>query len=65
MLKIRIKQRAAVAERAVVQLTDIQASIASLNDEDLLDFADIFAEAPASPLKAMAAAELKMRNISL
>jgi hypothetical protein len=65
MLKIRIKQKAATAERAVAQLAEIQTSIALLNDEDLLDFADIFAEAPASPLKEMAAAALKMRNISL
>ena len=42
MLKSRIKRRAAVGERAVDRLADIEAAVAALKDEDLLDLADIF-----------------------
>ena len=52
-------------EQAVAQVADIHASIALLNDEDLLDLADIFVEAPPSTLKGIAAAEMRKRNIRL
>ena len=35
-------QRPALVERAVGRLADVQASISGLDDEDLLDLADIF-----------------------
>ncbi len=52
------------AARAAISLAAIQASVAALNDEDLLDLADIFANMPASPLKAMASAEVTNRNLA-
>jgi hypothetical protein len=65
MLKIRNRRRTARIEQAVAQVADIHASIALLNDEDLLDLADIFVEAPPSTLKGIAAAEMRKRNIRL
>jgi hypothetical protein len=60
MLKTRIKQRAARAER----LADIEASIAALVDEDLLDLADIFSGQPQTVLAELATAEMGKRNLS-
>jgi hypothetical protein len=65
MLKSRAKRQADESARAVVRLAEIQASISALNDEDLLDLADIFAEARDAPLGAMAAAEMMKRSLSL
>ena len=65
MLRIRTKRRAAAAERAVAQLAQIRASIAALGDEDLLDLADIFAQATDTPLRDIASAEMLRRNLSL
>lgn len=65
MLKTRIKRQAAEAERAVAQLADIRTSIVALDDEDLLDLADIFARGAPTQLRAMAAAEMSKRNLSL
>jgi hypothetical protein len=65
MLKSRIKRRAAVGERAVDRLADIEAAVAALKDDDLLDLADIFSGDTATPLKEMASTEMAKRNISL
>lgn len=65
MLKSRLKRQAATTERATAQLAAIRASIGALGDEDLLDLADIFAAAPATPLQTMAAAEMARRNLTL
>ena len=65
MLKSRAKRQAVESARAVVRLAEIQASISALNDEDLLDLADIFADAGDAPLAAMAAAEMMKRGLSL
>jgi hypothetical protein len=64
MLKTRIKQRAARAERTVVRLADIEASIAALVDEDLLDLADIFSGQPQTVLAELATAEMGKRNLT-
>jgi hypothetical protein len=64
MLKTRIKQRAARAERTVVRLADIEASIAALVDEDLLDLADIFAGQPQTVLAELATAEMGKRKLT-
>ncbi len=65
MLKSRIKRRMIEHDRAVLCLAEIEASITALNDEDLLDLADIFTRATRAPLTAMAAAEMTKRNLSL
>ncbi|KQS46004.1 MULTISPECIES: hypothetical protein [unclassified Sphingomonas] len=65
MLKLRIKRRAAVGGRAVDRLAEIEAAVAALKDEDLLDLADIFSGETVTTLKEMASAEMAKRNISL
>jgi hypothetical protein len=65
MLKTRIKRQAAEQERAVMRLAAIHASVIALADEDLLDLADIFAGATATPLAEMASAEMAKRNLRL
>jgi len=65
MLKSRIKRRAAVCGRAVDRLAEIEAAVAALKDEDLLDLADIFSGETVTTLKEMASAEMAKRNISL
>lgn len=70
MLKTRIKRRAPDAERAIARLAAIQASVATLGDEDLLDLADIFsanvsAGGAATPLQEMASAEMLRRDLRL
>jgi hypothetical protein len=65
MLKSRMKRQAMQAARAATSLAQIEASIAVLKDEDLLDLADIFAREVASPLKAMAFAEMTKRSLRL
>ncbi|WP_112383703.1 hypothetical protein ACLN6N_17870 (plasmid) [Sphingomonas carotinifaciens] len=65
MLKTRIKRQADQGERARKRLAQIEASIISLNDEDLLDLADIFKTQAGTPLVETAAAEMQRRNIRL
>jgi hypothetical protein len=65
MLKTRIKRRAAQAERAIARLAEVEASVAALVDEDLLDLADIFSGETRTPLGEMASAEMRKRNLSL
>ena len=65
MLKSRMKRHAAVGGRAVDRLAEIEAAVAALKDEDLLDLADIFSSETVTPLKDMASIEMAKRNISL
>jgi hypothetical protein len=65
MLRTRIKMRADQSERAKQRLSLIEASIAALSDDDLLDLADIFSGEPRTPLGELAFAEMATRNISL
>lgn len=65
MLRIREKRAAAQAARARDRLGAIEAGIAALDNDDLLDFADIFAGGEPTPLREIAAAEMKRRGISL
>jgi len=65
MLKMKIRRHAAETARAITQLAEIQASIAALNDEDLLDLADIFSGEIRTPLGNAASIELRRRNLSL
>ncbi len=65
MLKIKSRRSAAEGTRAITKLAEMQASIIALNDEDLLDLADIFSGKTPAFITDMAAAELKRRNLSL
>lgn len=47
------------------RLSLIEASVARLGDEDLLDLADIFQADPHTPLREVAFAEMARRNIKL
>jgi hypothetical protein len=47
------------------RLVAIEAAVAALGDEDLLDFADIFARGDPTPLRAMAEEQMRRRGISL
>ncbi|WP_353467452.1 hypothetical protein [Sphingomonas faeni] len=59
MLKIRNKRRAEQGAHATERLACVEASIVALQNEDLLDFADIFRSQIDTPLAKMAAAEMK------
>lgn len=65
MLKSRTKRRAAAGGRAVDRLAEIEAAVAALKDEDLLDLADIFSGETETPLQDMASVEMAKRKISL
>ncbi len=65
MLNLRIKRLAAKTERALNRLAAVEASVASLCDEDLLDLADIFTVGDPTPLREMAEAEMRKRDLSL
>ena len=65
MLKTRMRRLAAQNDDAAARLHKIALSITNLIDEDLLDLADIFKAAPASPLCEMARSEMAKRNIKL
>ncbi|MBB4155504.1 hypothetical protein GGQ80_003429 [Sphingomonas jinjuensis] len=65
MLNMRIKRLAADAGRALDRLAAVEASVAALGDEDLLNLADIFAASDPTPLRDMAEAEMRRRNLTL
>lgn len=65
MLKTRIKRNADHSDRALKRLAAIEASILALNNEDLLDLADIFSGEPRTPLGEIASAEMARRNLKL
>jgi hypothetical protein len=65
MLKIRNKRRAEHGVRAAERLAQIETSIVALQNEDLLDLADIFKSQSQSPLAEIASAELRKRDLSL
>lgn len=65
MLKSRGTWRANQDRRAKKHLAEIEATVAALSDNDLLDLADIFESAPHSILKEIAGREMARRGISL
>lgn len=65
MLKTRMRRVAKSGTAAVERLAQIEASLMSLDNEDLLDMADIFKTEPRTILEDMAFAEMARRNISL
>lgn len=65
MLKTRMKRVADRGDHAVQHLAEIEASIANLPNEDLLDLADIFKAEPRPSIGHMAFVEMARRNIRL
>ncbi len=65
MLKTRMKRIAARTEHELQRLAAIEAAVAALGDEDLLDFADIFAAGDQTPLRVMAEDQMRRRGLSL
>ena len=65
MLNRPTKWRADRGARALRDLVGIKASIDALSDDDLLDLADIFVDAPGSVLSQFAAEAMQRRGISL
>ena len=65
MLKTRTKRLAIENGRALDRLAAVEASVSALVDDDLLDFADIFAGGDPTPLRDMAMTEMRRRNLSL
>jgi hypothetical protein len=65
MLKLKSKRSAVHAAIAVAQVAGIRVSIKALNDEDLLDLADIFAGKSSTIITDIASAEMKRRNLNL
>jgi hypothetical protein len=65
MLKTRMRRLAAEQRRTTERLAAVEAAVTALGNEDLLDLADIFARGDPTPLREMAEAEMRRRNISL
>jgi hypothetical protein len=64
MQRDKPKWRADRGARALKTLSEIEASIMSLHDEDLLDLHDIFAGSPNSALETLALNEMQRRNLT-
>ncbi len=64
MQKDRTKWRANRGARAVKIMSDIQASIEVLGDEDLLDLHDIFTDQLHTPIGDFASAEMRKRELA-
>jgi len=65
MLSLKTKRLTSQNARAAQRLNVIEASISALDNEDLLDIADIFRERRDTPLAAYAFAEVERRKLSL
>ncbi|WP_294232820.1 hypothetical protein [uncultured Sphingomonas sp.] len=60
-----MRRLGAEQQRSLGRLAAIEAAVAALGNEDLLDLADIFATGNPTPLREMAETEMRKRNISL
>ena len=65
MLKTRMNRLDQARSQAVGRLAEIESSLLSLGDEDLLDLADIFRSQPMSTIAQIVLAEMQKRHISL
>lgn len=65
MLRSKMKRLDQDRDQAVARLADIEFSLLSLDDEDLLDIADIFRNQPTSLIGQIVLAEMEKRHISL
>lgn len=65
MLRTRMKRLASQSERTEKRVAAIETAIVVLDNEDLLDLADIFEAKPDNLIKEIANAEMRRRGISL
>lgn len=65
MLRTRMKRLASQGERIEKRTDAIEKAIIALDNDDLLDLADIFEAKPDNPIKEIANAEIQRRGISL
>ncbi len=65
MLRTRMKRLADRGERTEQRLKQIEAAIVALDNDDLLDLADIFEAKPDNPLRQIAKAEMAKRALHL
>ncbi len=65
MLRTRMKRIAEKSERTEQRVVAIEAAIVALDNDDLLDLADIFDAKADNPLKEIAKFEMMKRGISL
>lgn len=65
MLKTRLKRLAYRGERIERRLEQIETAIIALDNDDLLDLADIFEARPDNPIRQIAKAEMAKRSLSL
>jgi hypothetical protein len=65
MLRTRRRRLDRQGDAAMQRLAAIEASITALNNDDLLDLADIFNAEPRTPLGEIAFAAMAQRGISL
>lgn len=65
MLKSRIRRQTIAAMHTSSRLAAIEASIRALDNEDLLDLADIFARGEPTPLTKLTVQIMAERNIGL
>ena len=64
MQRTKPKWRADRGARALKTVSEIEASILALHDEDLLDLHDIFADTATSALGKLASHEMARRNLT-
>lgn len=62
MLRTRMKR---LADRSEQRLKQIEAAIVALDNDELLDLADIFEAKPDNPLRQIAQTEMDKRAIKL
>ena len=65
MLKSRMKRLVTETQHSLDRLSAIEAAVAALGDEDLLDLADIFATGDPTPLRALTETEMHRRGLTL
>ena len=65
MLRTRMKRLASQGERMEKRVAAIETAIVALDNDDLLDLADIFEAKPDNPIKEIANAEMQRRGIIL
>lgn len=65
MLRTQMRRNAERSARGTATLVDIERSIAALNDEDLLDLADIFPVVQQTAMAKLASAEMARRQLTL
>lgn len=65
MLRTRMKRLASHGERIEKRVAAIETAITTLDNDDLLDLADIYEAKPDNPIKQIANAEMQRRGISL